>query len=154
MSYTELVSPTRRLGHYLLRYRLRYAAGVGCLLAATGFALGIPWMVKSAVDALGREGGAALPRYVLAILGLAAGHGVARMASRFTMLGAGQWVERDVFHLGSLRERGVRRGSVDERHPLDRERRRVPLAKLGDRHRGRQRHHVDARLPLVEKRWI
>ncbi len=44
----------------------------------------------------GREGGAALPRYVLVILLLAAGHGVARMGSRFTMLGAGQWVERDV----------------------------------------------------------
>jgi len=96
MTYTELVSPSRRLWGYLYRYRLRYGAGMGCLLAGTAFALGIPWAVKSAVDALGREGGAALPRYVVIILFLAAGHGVARMGSRFTMLGAGQWVEHDV----------------------------------------------------------
>src|SRR5436190_9706524 len=96
MTYTELVSPARRIRTYLYRYRLRYAAGVGCLLGATGFALGIPWTVKTTVDALGREGAAALPRYVVIILLLAAGHGLARMGSRFAMIGAGQWVEHDV----------------------------------------------------------
>jgi ATP-binding cassette subfamily B protein len=90
------VSPSRRLWGYLYRYRLRYAAGVGCLLAATAFALGIPWTVKSAVDALGREGAAALPRYVAIIVLLAAAHGLARLGTRFTVVGAGQWVEHDV----------------------------------------------------------
>jgi ATP-binding cassette subfamily B protein len=90
-----LVSPARRLGVYLHRYRQRYAAGVACLLAATCFALGIPWMVKSALDGLGHEGTSLWP-FIAAILVLAALHGMARMASRFTMLGAGQWVEHDV----------------------------------------------------------
>src|SRR5215475_5465582 len=90
------MSPARRLGRYLYRYRPRYALGVACLLAATGLSLGIPWMVKRAVDAMSRDGAAGLWRYVVAILALAAGHGVARMGSRFTMLGAGQWVEHDV----------------------------------------------------------
>lgn len=88
------MSPARRLLHYLLRYRRRYVAGAGCLLFATGFSLGIPWTVKSAVDALG--GGAPVGRYVLVILLLAVAHGAARLGSRFTMLGAGQWVEHDV----------------------------------------------------------
>ncbi len=88
------MSPSRRLLRYLLRYRWRYAAGAGCLLFATGFSLGIPWTVKIAVDALGR--GAPVGRYVLVILLLAAVHGAARLGSRFTILGAGQWVEHDV----------------------------------------------------------
>ncbi|HET7874948.1 MAG TPA: ABC transporter ATP-binding protein [Methylomirabilota bacterium] len=102
------MSPWRRLFRYLARYRLRYAAGVGCLVLATGLSLGIPWTVKGAVDALQREGrGAALGGYVGIILCLAAGHGIARLGSRFTMLGAGQRVEHDVRadlygHLGAL----------------------------------------------------
>src|SRR5215510_12695960 len=96
MAYTEAVSPSRRIWKYLSRYRWRYALGLACLLAGTGFSLGIPWTVKSAIDALGREGGAALPRYLLIIVALAIGNGVARMGSRFAMLGAGQWVEHDV----------------------------------------------------------
>jgi len=95
--YTERVSPTRRLLGYLRRYRGRYAAGTGCLLLASAFSLGIPWTVKNAVDALSHQGGgAAIGRGALAILLLAVGHGLARLASRFAMLGAGQWVEHDV----------------------------------------------------------
>src|SRR5262249_31547011 len=80
MTYTDSVSPARRLAQYLSPYWIRYTAGAACLFAATGFALGIPWMVKSAVDALGREGGAAVPRYVGAILLLAAGRGAPELA--------------------------------------------------------------------------
>jgi ATP-binding cassette, subfamily B, multidrug efflux pump len=91
------VSPSRRLLSYLARYRRRYAAGVGCLVLAAALSLGIPWTVKSAVDALGRDGAhAALGHYVLVIVLLAVGHGLARLGSRFTMLGAGQWVEHDI----------------------------------------------------------
>jgi ATP-binding cassette subfamily B protein len=70
---------------------------MGCLVLAAAFSLSIPWTVKSAVDALGRGGAhAALGRYVLIIVLLAVGHGLARLGSRFSILGAGQWVEHDV----------------------------------------------------------
>ncbi|MGH7348794.1 MAG: ABC transporter ATP-binding protein [Candidatus Rokuibacteriota bacterium] len=91
------MSSLRRLRPYLDRYRLRYLGGAACLLLATAFSLSIPWTVKSAVDALERDGaGARLAPYVLLILALAAAHGVARLASRFAILGAGQWVEHDI----------------------------------------------------------
>ncbi len=91
------MSPSRRLLGYLYRYRLRYAAGMACLVLAAAFSLGIPWTVKSAVDALGRHGrDAALTSYVVLILLLAAGHGLARLGSRFAIIGAGQWVEHDI----------------------------------------------------------
>ena len=53
--------------------------------------------MKSAVDALERHGrDAALGRYIGVILLLALGHGLARLGSRFAILGAGQWVEHDI----------------------------------------------------------
>jgi ATP-binding cassette subfamily B protein len=91
------VSSLRRLLPYLDRYRLRYLGGAACLLLATAFSLSIPWTVKSAVDALERDGvEARIGPYVLLILALAAAHGAARLGSRFAMLGAGQWVEHDI----------------------------------------------------------
>jgi ATP-binding cassette subfamily B protein len=91
------VSALRRLLPYLDRYRLRYLGGAACLLLATAFSLSIPWTVKSAVDALERDGAAArMGPYVLVILGLAVAHGMARLGSRFAMIGAGQWVEHDI----------------------------------------------------------
>src|SRR6185503_193379 len=89
------MSPARRLLPYLRPYRLRYLAGAGCLVAATLCAVGVPWTVRRAVDALAAGGDSVAP-YALAILALAAAHGVARAGSRFTLLGAGQWVEHDV----------------------------------------------------------
>ncbi len=66
-------------------------------MLATGFSLTIPWTVKEAVDALtagaGRDTVAA---YAGLILVLALLHGVARLGSRFSMIGAGQWVEHDL----------------------------------------------------------
>ena len=91
------MSSFKRLLPFLLRYRLRYLGGAACLLVATTMAVGIPWTVKRAVDALERDGAAAhLGPFVLLILLLAASHGVARLGSRFAMLGAGQWVEHDL----------------------------------------------------------
>lgn len=89
------MSPAWRLLGYLRPYAARYGAGVGCLALATGFSLGIPWQVKEAVDGL-RAGGGALAFYAGVIVVLAALHALARLGSRFTMLGAGQWVEHDV----------------------------------------------------------
>ena len=97
MVYTDSVSALRRLLPYLARYRGRYLAGGGCMLLATGLSLSIPWTVKAAVDALARDGAAAhIGPYALLILALAAAHGVARLGSRFAILGAGQWVEHDL----------------------------------------------------------
>jgi ABC-type multidrug transport system fused ATPase/permease subunit len=91
------VSPTGRLWTYLLLYRWRYGAGIGCLVAATGLSLGIPWTVKAAIDDLGRgQGGRALGAHIGTILLLAAAHGVFRLGSRLAMIGAGQRVEHDV----------------------------------------------------------
>jgi ATP-binding cassette, subfamily B, multidrug efflux pump len=91
------VPALKRLLPYLARYRFRYLGGAACLLLATAFSLSIPWTVKRAVDALERQGAAAhLGPYVLLILGLAVAHGAARLGSRFSILGAGQWVEHDV----------------------------------------------------------
>jgi ATP-binding cassette subfamily B multidrug efflux pump len=89
------VSPTRRLLRYIRPYRARYGAGAGCLLLATVCSLGIPWQLKEAVDGL-RAGGGALAFHASVIVLLAALHALARLGSRFTMLGAGQWVEHDV----------------------------------------------------------
>jgi len=103
-----MMSPLRRLLWYLHRYRVRYAIGAGFLVVGAALSLSIPWTVKSAVDSLGRDGSAArLGHYVLIIGALAVGNGVARLGSRFSMLGAGQWVEHDVradlyAHLQSL----------------------------------------------------
>ena len=91
------MSPARRFLRYLRPYRARYLAGLACLILATTFSLAIPWTLKEAVDALGREGGQhALVAYAGIILALAALHGAARLGSRFSIIGAGQWVEHDL----------------------------------------------------------
>ncbi len=67
------------------------------LIAATGLALAIPATVKRAVDALeGDAASAPLAQEAFLILLLALGHGVARLASRFALLGGSQRVEYDV----------------------------------------------------------
>ena len=91
------MSPFRQLWGYLLRYRLRYAGGIVALVAAAACSLSIPWTLKSAVDALERDGrDVSLGPYVLLIVLLAIGNGIFRLCSRFAILGAGQWVEHDV----------------------------------------------------------
>ena len=67
------------------------------MLVATGLALAIPATVKRAVDALERDAAAApLVPYVLLIVALALGNGVARLISRFLLLGGSQRVEYDL----------------------------------------------------------
>jgi ATP-binding cassette subfamily B protein len=89
------VSPARRVLSYLRPYAARYGVGIACLALATGFSLGIPWQVKMAIDGL-RAGDGSLAYHAGLIMALALLHGAARLGSRFTMLGAGQWVEHDV----------------------------------------------------------
>jgi ATP-binding cassette subfamily B protein len=89
------VSPTRRFLAYLRPYIARYAVGVGCLALGTAFSLGIPWQVKLTIDGL-RAGDGRLLYHAGVIAGLALLYGASRLGSRFTMLGAGQWVEHDI----------------------------------------------------------
>src|SRR2546425_447389 len=90
-------SPARALTRYVTRYRLRYAAGIACLGAATLLSLAIPRTVQRAVEALEADaGGAPVGAYVGIILLLAVGNGVARLGSRFAMMGSAQRVEYDV----------------------------------------------------------
>jgi ATP-binding cassette subfamily B protein len=91
------MSPARRFLRYLRPYRVRYLGGLACLVLATGFSLAIPWTVKEAVDAL--TAGAAhgtLAVFAGIIVVLALLHGLARLGSRFSIIGAGQWVEHDI----------------------------------------------------------
>src|SRR3989442_970960 len=90
-------SPARALTRYVTSYRLRYAAGIACLGAATLLSLAIPRTVQRAVEAVKRDrGGARVAAYVGIILLLALGSGVARLGSRFAMMGSAQRVEYDV----------------------------------------------------------
>jgi ATP-binding cassette subfamily B protein len=79
------------------RYRWRYSGGVVCLAVGTGLSLAIPWTVKQAIDALQARGAdAPLGGYVALILACAVGNGVARLISRFAIVGAAQHVAADV----------------------------------------------------------
>jgi ATP-binding cassette subfamily B protein len=62
------------------------------------FSLAIPWTLKNAIETLSapEAGEAPLGRYVIAILLLAAAHGLVRLGSRFAILGSGQRVEYDI----------------------------------------------------------
>ncbi len=87
----------RLLVHYLRRYPSWYLAGFGFLLLAGIFSLAIPWMVKSAIEALQAGGGVGkLGWYVAAIFILAGAHGLVRLGSRFALHGAGQRIESDL----------------------------------------------------------
>ena len=91
------MSTARRFLRYLRPYRPRYLAGVACLILGAAFSLAIPWTVKVAVDAMaaGPDHGVLVSSAGL-ILVLAALHGLARLGSRFSIIGAGQWVEHDL----------------------------------------------------------
>lgn len=90
-------SPARALRRYVARYRLRYAAGIMCLGAATLLSLAIPRTVQHAVEALEADAaGAPIGAYVGIILLLAVGNGLARLGSRFAMMGSAQRVEYDI----------------------------------------------------------
>ena len=86
-----------RLWHYLARYRLRYAGGVACLLAATSLAMAFPWLLGRTIDAIGAR---QPPRVILGYLGLIVGiacvQGVARTYSRFVIFNVARDIEYDL----------------------------------------------------------
>jgi ATP-binding cassette subfamily B protein len=85
-------SAARAVWRYVRPYRRRYAVGAICLLAATTFSLLIPVVIKRAIDAL-QNGDYGIGIHVALILVLAAANGMARMASRFGVIGGGQRIE-------------------------------------------------------------
>ena len=87
----------RALASYLSRYRARYALGIACLLTATGLSLAIPWTVQRAIEALEADAAhAQVGRYVGLVLLLAAANGIARLGSRFAIMGGAQRIEHDL----------------------------------------------------------
>ncbi len=86
----------RTLVGYVARYRLRYALGTVCLLAATILSLLIPRTVQHAVEALEADARAPVAAFVGLIIVLALGHGLARLASRFLIIGSAQRVDADI----------------------------------------------------------
>jgi ATP-binding cassette subfamily B multidrug efflux pump len=89
--------PARAVARYLARYRRRYGAGVLCLGAATLMSLGIPWTVKRAIEALEADAAhAPVAGYALVILALAVANGLARLGSRFSIIGGSQRIEYDI----------------------------------------------------------
>jgi len=68
-----------------------------CLGAATLASLAIPWTLKRAIDALQHDPtNTPLARYVLLIVVFALANGVARLGSRFAIIGGGQRIEYDL----------------------------------------------------------
>jgi ATP-binding cassette subfamily B protein len=91
-----VAAAVRALLAYAAPYRLAYAAGVGCLLAATALGLLVPRTVQRAIEALERDATASVLPEVGLLLLLAAGNAVARLASRFAIVSSAQGVEHDV----------------------------------------------------------
>ena len=92
-----LTSTPRAVGRYVARYRARYVFGAACLLGATLSSLGIPSIVKRAIEALQADVATApVGTYGLLILLLAVANGVARLGSRFAIVGGAQRIEYDV----------------------------------------------------------
>ncbi|MGH6689914.1 MAG: ABC transporter transmembrane domain-containing protein, partial [Gammaproteobacteria bacterium] len=58
--------------------------------------LGIPWTVKHAIETLQADARASVGGYALLIVGLAVANGLARLGSRFAIIGGAQRIEYDV----------------------------------------------------------
>jgi ATP-binding cassette subfamily B protein len=87
----------RRLAGYLGRYRTRYVAGGACLLATASLAMAVPYLLKRAIDAIGRGDGASEAGFFAAAIALVAVvQAVARTWSRSLIFNVGRDVEYDL----------------------------------------------------------
>jgi ATP-binding cassette, subfamily B, multidrug efflux pump len=87
----------RRLRGYVARYRLRLAAGVVCLVAATSLAMCVPWLWRRAVNDIAAGAGAgALGHTVALLVAIAVAQGIVRTASRVLIFNAGRDIEYDL----------------------------------------------------------
>jgi ATP-binding cassette subfamily B multidrug efflux pump len=86
-----------RLWRYVVRYRLRLAAGVLCLVAATTLAMSVPWLWRQAVnDITSGAGPGALWRTVAVLVVIAVLQGVVRTLSRTLIFNVGRDIEYDL----------------------------------------------------------
>src|SRR2546425_7611483 len=70
---------------------------MACRPPATASSLAIPWTVQRAIEALEADTArAAIGRYVGLVLLLAATNGIARLGSRFSIMGGAQRIEHDL----------------------------------------------------------
>jgi ATP-binding cassette subfamily B protein len=86
-----------RLWGYIARYRLRYLAGISCLVAATSLVMAVPWLYKRGVDAIASGAPpSVLLRYLGLIGAIALVQGVVRTYSRFVIFNVGRDIEYDL----------------------------------------------------------
>jgi ATP-binding cassette subfamily B protein len=86
-----------RLWRYVARYRLRYVAGISCLVAATSLVMAVPWLYKHGVDAIASGAPpSVLLRYLAMIGAIALVQGVVRTYSRFVIFNIGRDIEYDL----------------------------------------------------------
>jgi ATP-binding cassette subfamily B protein len=86
-----------RLWGYLARYRVRFAAGVACLVVATSLAMSVPWLWRRAVnDIAAGAGPQALWPTVALLIAIAVAQAIVRTASRTLIFNAGRDIEYDL----------------------------------------------------------
>src|SRR6476659_1076601 len=97
-----------RLWGYIVRYRLRYARGILCLVASATLAMSIPLLLKWTIEAIQQQRPFRdVLFYVLVIISVACLQGVVRSSSRFMIFNVGRDIEyqlrNDLFaHLQKL----------------------------------------------------
>ena len=81
----------------MLKYRRDFAVGFACVLVTAAVALAGPWVLKYAVDDLGRGvDNAKIAFYAAAVVGLAAVGGFFRFIMRRIIIGASRDLEYDL----------------------------------------------------------
>lgn len=87
----------KRLLGYLRRYRTRYAIGGFCLLVTASLAMAVPYLLKTAIDAIERgEPFSVAARLAGVIVVVALVQAVVRTISRAVIFNVGRDVERDL----------------------------------------------------------
>src|SRR5688572_26060130 len=91
------MSPARRLLRYMLKYRRAFGTGFLCVIVTAAVSLAGPWVLKYAVDDLGRSvDSATIGFYAGAIVALAAVGGLFRFVMRRIIIGASRDIEYDL----------------------------------------------------------
>ncbi len=86
-----------RLWRYLAHYRVRYAGGILCLIAATSLTMSVPWLFSRVVDRISAGAPAADLVPILAlVVGITVVQGIVRTYSRFVIFNVGRDIEYDL----------------------------------------------------------
>lgn len=86
-----------RLWGYIVRYRVRLLAGIGCLLAARSLTVAVPWLAGTVVDAIDQGKPFRVVMWTLLLIaGIAVVQAVVRTFSRFLIFNVGRDIEYDL----------------------------------------------------------